>query len=240
MFTFPITFFSSSASGYQIPLSVFDGTNDYLSRGADFTGLVDGKSGILSFWVVAGDTSGATEYLYNNTGDYFRITINTSGVLAVIGFPSAGGAILRLDGTAAIDDGVPHHIMASWDLATAAGHLYVDGVTDLSSSTLTNNTIDYARGNQYVGAAFNATSKFSGSLGQFYLNFNNYIDLSNSTNRAKFYNGNPVDFGADGSTPTGSAPILFLNNVYTSFQTNLGSGGGTTLTGTLADGGTYP
>ena len=53
----------------------------------------------------------------------------------------------------------------------------------------------------------------------------------------KFYkNGISENLGSDGSTPTGTAPILFLNNPASTWHTNLGTGGGMSLTGTLVAG----
>jgi hypothetical protein len=39
--------------------------------------------------------------------------------------------------------------------------------------------------------------------------------------------GKPVDLGADGSTPTGTAPQIFRTGDATAFLINVGSGGGT-------------
>jgi hypothetical protein len=82
---------------------------------------------------------------------------------------------------------------------------------------------------------------YKGVLGQFYFD-PNYIDLSVQANREKFVSGTgasvkPVDFGTDGSTPTGTQPIIYLNNPFGTFQNNLGSGGNFTEAGQLEDGG---
>jgi hypothetical protein len=45
--------------------------------------------------------------------------------------------------------------------------------------------------------------------------------------------GAPVSLGADGSTPTGTAPIIFLSGATSSWETNKGSGGGFTENGGL-------
>ena len=79
------------------------------------------------------------------------------------------------------------------------------------------------------------SSKF---YAQFYFNPAEYVDLSNAANLKKFYNGGPVDFGSDGSTPTGTSPIMFVNRTatgaVTDFDTNAGTGGSIgSKTGTL-------
>lgn len=47
--------------------------------------------------------------------------------------------------------------------------------------------------------------------------------------------GNPVDLGADGSTPTGTAPTYYLVGPAANFSTNLGTGGAVTLVGSITD-----
>ena len=48
--------------------------------------------------------------------------------------------------------------------------------------------------------------------------------------------GKPANLGADGSTPTGTQPILYLANPFATFQNNLGSGGNFTENGELTEG----
>jgi hypothetical protein len=69
-----------------------------------------------------------------------------------------------------------------------------------------------------------------------------YIDFSVEANRRKFIdaNGKPVDLGADGSTPTGTAPAVFFSGDASGFGTNKGTGGTFTLTGALTDATTGP
>ena len=59
------------------------------------------------------------------------------------------------------------------------------------------------------------------------------LDLSVSGNRDLF--ALDADKGSDGSTPTGSAPALFLSGSTASWATNKGDGGSLTLFGALAD-----
>jgi hypothetical protein len=65
-----------------------------------------------------------------------------------------------------------------------------------------------------------------------------YIDFSQEANRLKFFDAfnNPVDLGADGSTPTGSQPLIYMNEGF-HLGTNLGSGGNFTPQNTPTDGG---
>lgn len=60
--------------------------------------------------------------------------------------------------------------------------------------------------------------------------------------RRKFISaaGKPVDLGADGSTPTGTAPAIFFSGDAAAFVTNRGTGGAFTLTGSLTDADSSP
>ncbi len=42
------------AGGYATWGAEFDGTNDYMTRGADLTGTVDGRKFLASFWILPG------------------------------------------------------------------------------------------------------------------------------------------------------------------------------------------
>lgn len=60
---------------------------------------------------------------------------------------------------------------------------------------------------------------------------------------AKFRNpatGKPVDLGADGSTPTGTAPGVYLTGGAATFATNLGTAGSFAVTGTLTNAASSP
>ena len=76
-------------------------------------------------------------------------------------------------------------------------------------------------------------------MAEFYLNFGEYLDFSTESNRRLFSDasGNPVDIGLDGSGLTGSAPTAYFSvrsgDAAPDFATNRGSGGNTTITGTL-------
>ncbi len=69
-----------------------------------------------------------------------------------------------------------------------------------------------------------------------------FIDFSVESNRRKFIDadGKPVDLGADGSTPTGTAPAIFFSGDPLAFPTNKGTGGSFTLAGSLTNASTSP
>lgn len=226
----------------KVFLSEFDGTNDYLSR-ADLTGNADSKVFTISVWFSCADTFGTSGMgIYGNTNNRIYAEVNASGFVNIRGRDAAGNAAFDVLSTITVDDGQIHHLMASFNGATGAAHLYIDGVDALGSTSTGNYSVDYTETAHYVGSLF-ASGKLNGKIGQLYINTTSasaYIDLSSPTNRLKFWNSGPVNLGANGELPTGSSPIIFLNNPYTTFQTNLGTGGNFTVTGTLGDGGTEP
>lgn len=223
---------------------VFDGTNDYMTRGADFTGNADSKSGILSFWLRLDGGNGSAMFLLQNTGSWVRFQRNASNVFLLEGFNAAGSGILTLTSATAYTAAAAWlHIIMAWNLAAAAGQMIVNGASDLAGgATLTNDTIDYTRADWAVGASTAGASKFNGAMAEVYFAPGQYLDMSEAANVQKFRTsaGKPVDLGTDGSTPTGVAPILYLKSAYTAFNTNSGTGGNLSVTGTLTASATSP
>lgn len=212
----------------------FDGTNDSLSRGAAWTGAVDGKEGIFSCWIKIG-TRQLSQIIASGA---FTVAVQ-QGVGGAIYFLASGALDLN---SSVLSTGTWHHILASWDTANNEAHIYIDDIEDKTETTLNDATLDYDNAAWRIGSLVNEAQKFDGAIQELYFNFVTHLDLSVEANRRKFIDasGLPVDLGADGSTPTGTAPHLYFKNVFGTFHTNLGSGGDCTVTGALADEGTNP
>ena len=228
----------------------FDGTNDYMLRGADLSGIADGKSGILSFWyridggdgimrrILITDLASSSGFMVSlDGGNDFAITganVDTSTALSIyaLGNYLAGGAWI--------------HLLASWDTNTSAAHIYISDVSNLYVGSIANKTIDYTRPNWGVSADTAGTYKNNGCLAELYFAPNQYLDFSDVNNRRKFISaaGKPVHLGVDGSLPTGTAPIIYLHlddgEAVANFATNRGTGGNFTITGTLDTASTSP
>lgn len=230
-------------SGYTYFSSIFDGTNDYLTRDAALTGNSASKTGLFSVWVkmIDGDTgfhdllvedSNFLRAIRWNDGQ-FRI-IGHSGSTAVINMETSNNSVLIADGWV--------HILASWDASTAGGdddaYILLNGVDDTTLSTFTDNTVKYDATNWGVGAGSAGGNKFDGLMCEMYFT-NEYLDAT--TALAAFASGGkPKDLtggGAAGALPTGTAPWIYFANEFSTFQTNLGTGGGFTENGALTDGG---
>ena len=225
--------------------SFFDGSNDYLARGANLTGLSTGKVFTCSFFFRISNTSTTNLRVMNSeqaSSGQFLIARGGSSAdkkFHFRGFNSSGTEILSMNCDKIFEDSAQwHHIMASVDLANSAGHLYVDGLDDRASSpTLTNDNIHWANGDWFIGSDENGNNKFHGDIAELYWT-NEFIDLSSASNRLKFLtaSGEPANLGADGSTPTGTQPLIYLANATATFQNNLGSGGNFTENGALTAG----
>jgi hypothetical protein len=235
MITIPWTLFAG-VSGYSANAVRFDGTNDYLLRGAGLSGASDSKVGILSFWFQFQGGDGSDQAIFAGAATTVQIVKTTANKIRLIlqnsGFAFGWDASTS---TAYTADSTWHHFLASWNVGTSAGYIYVDDSSDLSEATNTDQDIEWTQSDWGIGSTTGAGNKLNCEIADFYLNIATSLDLSSTANRRKFIDANdkPVDLGSDGSTPTDAAPLIFLANPTASWQTNLGSGGGFTENGAL-------
>lgn len=225
-------------------LVIFDGVDDYLTRGADLTGNADSKVGIVSFWVELNGGDGGIQQIQVAANEYIQIQRGADDKWNFDLVNSSGTSILKMKSTSTytVSSG-RHHVSASWNLAGTEGWLYIDDAESLAASpTFTNDTIDYTRTNHSIGARDDGGNKVNAGVGDYYFNNETYLDLSVEANRRKFISagGLPVPLGPTGALPTGSQPIMFFSGPVATWQNNLGSGGGMTENGALSDGGTVP
>lgn len=165
--------------------------------------------------------------------------------------------IASANNTATVADGW-QHIAITWDTSSSSGKIYINGVDVTSTSTVSADyTVFWAVDGDAVGYAGHFVelddtnagegqpssydivgAKGQGEISQIYINIDETLDLDDPTQMAKFYNGGcPVNMGSDGSTPTGSQPVEFLNeSSIETWPSNLGYGSGLTLTGSLEEG----
>jgi hypothetical protein len=217
----------------------FDGSADYLLRGADLTGNADAKQCTGSLWFNRQATGGQWVYNLGPSGGYgISFAGSAPNDCLRVEFKNAGGTmIVKLETVETFTGtGAWRHAMFSFDLAdTAKRHLYIDDASDLNVVTYTNDTMDFTRTEHAIGAGTSGVAKMNCEVADAWLDFGTYIDLSVAANRRKFIDasGKPVDLGSDGSTPTGSPPSIFLTNPLATWHTNAGSGGGFTENGAL-------
>lgn len=215
----------------------FDGTNDYLLRGANLTGVTDGKAGTFSGWfrLDGGDGASLTAIMNGAASATcgLRIHRNASSRWQVQGRSPADALILVMSSNTLFTQDTEYvHVLMSWDLAQAKGHVYINDVNDLlAGPTLTNDTIDYADTNWGVGAETDGGAKFDGCMAAVWFS-TTYLDITVEANRRKFIleNGKPA-------RPVGMTPALYLSidggAAAATFATNRGSGGNLSITGSL-------
>lgn len=230
---------ASSANLLTVDAADFDGT-DYLSKGAGFTGNgTNSGSGILSFWIDM-QTAGTVTLFegYNLTSDnvVFKLVLSNSG--GNMTFQYTNG--LSGSSSTTIATGAWHHFIHDF----ASGAAYLDGV---SVGPFGTGTISYSTINRwYVMANESAGQIADGAMAELYFAPTQSIDLSVAANRERWRSstGKPVNLGSTGSTPTGTAPIVYLHlddgETANNFAINRGTGGNLTVTGALGTFGSSP
>jgi len=228
----------SGSSAYNVQGIDYSGSGQYMRRGSDLTGNADGQKGTWSVWVRldGGDTTNMQ--IVCNTGQFTYIRRNITNLFEIDANTSAGGAGVNFFSNNTYTSGATwRHVLASYDGSTGAFAMYVNDVSDLlAGGAALNVTYDYTRADWSVGDNTAGIQLFNGALAEIFFH-ENYIDLSVTSNRRKFISatGKPVNLGATGSIPFGVQPIIYFSSKpgdsATTFNTNLGSGGNFTITG---------
>jgi len=246
----------ASGDGIVVDAADFDGTNDYMTRGAGLTGAADSKLLTQVIWFRLDGTAGNNRFIHGATtvgGGTSRFrsgcTAVGPGLMEILGLNAAGSTVLSVRSTTALSDGegIWRCMMASFDLSdTGKRNLYFGDVDELDVVTYTDDSIDFTLADWAVGALAAGTFKWDGCLAEVWFAPGQYLDFSVEANRRKFITagGKPANLGADGSLPTGTAPLIYLhlNNgeAVENFATNRGTGGSFSITGTLDTASTSP
>jgi hypothetical protein len=214
--------FLGADTSYSANAVRFDGSADYLLRGAGLSGASDSKVGVLSFWFQFQGGDGSEQMILHGAATTLQIHKQ----------PTA--------------DDTWHHLLASWNCATPVAYLYVDDADDLWTAgpnhAIADEEPDWAHTDFAVGSTTGAGDKLDCEIADLYVNIATSLDLSSAANRRKFIDAEdlPVDLLDDGSGPTGSAPIIYLSGATATWHTNKGGGGGFTESGALTDGADSP
>jgi hypothetical protein len=141
-----------------------------------------------------------------------------------------------------------HHVLLSMDVSGAGiAKLYLDRVD--AGTAIFNGapfTIAFNGLSFMVGADTFGGDEFIGDVADLWIAPGQSLLIAGDIPSAtldKFVTAGikPVDLGADGSTPTGTAPAIFFSDDASAFgQPNLGTGGAFTLTGSLTNASTSP
>lgn len=215
----------------------FDGANDYLTRGAQLTGVGDYKTGTLSVWIKALPT-GAPMRVVDNNSDYFDVFINAFGQFTINLYspPSPTLLVNMNSGGTIVTNGAWRHVLISWD-TSSTNHMYIDDTAVASGSLSSGTGVDWTRSDFSVGAQTGGGSKYKGWICELAL-YTNYVDCTVVANRRRFRTsgGKPENLGSDGSLGT-NKPVVYLKSQVPNWEVNAGTGEGLTENGTLDDGG---
>ena len=237
-----------SGRSYTANAVNFDGTNDYITRGADLTGNADSKLVTGSFWLYPTISHGTAGIFFRSDDtsagftNGFQIDILTTAV-SFAAANAAGTQILSANTGGNITINAWNHVMFSFDMSdTGKRHIYLDGSDVAAYTTYTDDTIDFTRPDHSVGATDSGTNKYTGDIADMWIEYGVYTDLSVASNRRKFYSnkGDAPGLGDNGELVNGTSPILFFSGETSSWHTNKGQGGGFTETGALTDSSNLP
>jgi len=218
----------------------FNGTDTYLTRGADLTGNVDSQVITIAFKT----RMSSAGYVFESTSNRMaRVNIINNASIQILGANAAGSLVYNWNATGfspVLDDGNYHTVLFSVSLpATEIAHFVIDDteITYSANFTVEDETIDYTVADHVVGAAFGLGSKYSGDIEMFWLD-NVYYDFSVEANRRKFFDASGdavLDPTGDGTPAGGAQPLIYLAGTFDQWEENKGTGGGMTVTGALTE-----
>jgi len=242
---------AGSAEGPFAPTGViFDGTNDYITA-TPLGSSSDSTVMSASFWVNMESTVGPSVIYCNDFGHVMgQCQIETSGAIKVMSFLNGSQTTYRQTTGTPIGTGDGwQHVGYKYTTDPYGLTVYVDGsaeaavsIYSVGSAFTMDNTTNFDR----VGDDRAAGSKNHFELAELWVDFGQSVDFSDTATREKFRDsdGQPVDLGADGTTPTGTAPDVYLSvregEAAAAFITNRGLGNNFVQTGALALSATNP
>jgi len=232
------------------------GPSEFIGRSATFADnkslersslgtLSDGKVFYIAFAVkpsvsTDNNTGNIIYFADSATNDYFviRKTETQDNLELVVRNGTTATDVNRYaSNNNALSSGAWHTVLFTDDLSVtnkSKRELWING-TKINSWTENVNSdlnIPFSSFDRFRVSNSSFSAGIQGSIG--FLAFDTtYLDFSQEANRLKFFDafGYPVDLGEDGSTPTGSQPLIYINNDF-HLGTNLGSGGDFTPTNT--------
>jgi hypothetical protein len=164
---------------FNCSASEFDGSNDYMSRGSANYGSAQKSTGSVLF-NASSDSSG--QRLFSFDGDDGQINVNPSGgeidILYKVN-PWSGIMLAQIATNLSVNRN--YSLQWSFDTSdTGKRHFYLNGVSVLSSTTFSyyDNSTTALYGNWGIGATSTGSSKFTGSIGELWFEWDVYRDLS--------------------------------------------------------------
>ena len=203
----------------------FDGTNDYLNRGALFTGAVDARYMTLAFKFKPMKAVGtAQNILHFGAANARIILLDDNKITFALTAAAFGGATLGGAQATALTTGNTYTCHLAVDWAAPAFGFWVNGVDDgstiLQAGTPGNAT--WATGGlaqTAIAGSHTGAFKFEGQFGFFWFTVGN-TTASYITDPTKFYSGGDVDLGTNGTGSGLTQPVIFFGGRNTAADWN--------------------
>ncbi|MBF0284799.1 MAG: hypothetical protein HQL51_10120 [Magnetococcales bacterium] len=230
-----------SSGGFAVK-GIATGTGMYVNRA--LSGLSAGVNFTLSYWFrITSDPSDDVHFWQTTGGNFLYGTFSYGGSMPLTPSIILDGNGVNNSSSADVASGTTwHHMYVSCNGST--GKMYLDGA---SVATLTPNGSNIRYDNVsglHVGSQRLGGASPPGDIAEFYLNIASYLDPATNLTKFRSASGKPVDLGANGSTPSGSQPLVYLSvrpgGVANDWASNLGSAGAFSITGTLSLSSTNP
>lgn len=247
MYSDPLALQTGPSGEFAVDMYPGSVESGFYQEVSSLSGLASSKVGTASLWCYYDQNQAITQFLMsvdasNSENAVFEISI-TNGRISVIGRnESLGNAWIFLgDSTVLLQDDSWNHILLAWDLANSIGMCYIndtDAYSANSTNVISDTPVGYSRSNERmtIGGGEYIGSFWYECMAVVWFD-TSYLDISVQANRRKFITsgGLPEVLGVDGSSPTGSSPLVYLDNPASSFATNRGTAGDFLEFGSPAD-----
>lgn len=230
----------TASTGLNVNHAMFSGSQYLRASSASPTGLTDGRTGTIAFWMKANADGVSYRVLAISNGSSIRFAAakGSTNVIAIQAWDGSGTLIMDIRSTNTVSAAQGwFHVMACWDLTnTSLRKIYINGASEtVNAVTYTNTDIDYLSASPRitVGADSNDTAlnNLNGGLAELWFN-----DSYNDAPSDYYSAGKAVALGATGQLPIGSDPVFYFSAAGTgaAWTTNSGTGGALTInTGSL-------
>jgi len=170
---------------------LFDGTDDYISIGANASLYPNDADWAISFWFKS--TNAEEEYIVSGGDEsdkgffQFKLLGNTTGAIRCFLYDKDNTQELAFNtAVTGLNDGTWHHFAYTLDWSSKKGYAYVDGV--YTSSATNTNVVTLANDDDgiHIGKRYSADDKyFTGSVSEMAI-YNRFLSASEVT---QIYNG---------------------------------------------------
>jgi hypothetical protein len=193
----------------------FDGTSDYLVRGATPTGFITARYFTMAFKFTPNKVAGTIQNIIHFNAANARVLLTAANkvnvVFSIAAFPSA------LTGTngmeTALTTGNTYTVHIAADFVGGPPVAFLNGVSDIGDLNIPSPGTSADWGtltNAAIGANPTGTGKLEADVGFFWFTVGNTAADHYITDPTKFYNGGDVDLGGDGTGSGLAQPVIFF------------------------------